>query len=82
MTCKIKQKNVVGGVFKCGQKLYTWCFTSHNINRVKSLSIRKGALFFISAPHKIPVIDAHERYYLSVVNFNKSKFGLLCKATK
>ena len=40
-----------------------------------------GALFFISAPRRILVIDAHERYYLSVVNFNKSKFGLLCKAT-
>ena len=39
-------------------------------------------LFFISAPHKVLVIDAHERYYLSVVNFNKSKFGLLCKPTR
>ncbi len=38
--------------------------------------------FFINAPRRILVIDAHERYYLSVVNLNKSKFGLLCKATK
>ena len=45
LTCKIKQKNVAGGVFKCGQKLYTWLFTSHNIYR----SIRKGALFHFSS---------------------------------
>ena len=54
-----QSKNVVGGVLKCGQILYTWLFTSHNIYR----SIRKGALFFISAPYRILVIDAHERYY-------------------
>ena len=38
--------------------------------------------FFIKALRKVLVIDAHECYNLSVVNFNKSKFGLLCKATK
>ena len=34
-----QSKNVVGGVFKCGQKLYTWKFTSHNINRGRNMSI-------------------------------------------
>ena len=28
------------------------------------------------------VIDAHKRYYQSVVNLNKSMFGLLYNATK
>ena len=36
---------MVGGIFKCGQKLYTRRFTSHNINRGRNLSIRKGAFF-------------------------------------
>ena len=78
LTCKFNQKNVVGGVFKCGQILYTWLFTSHNIYR----SIRKGALFFISAPHKVPVIDAHSDYTNAVVFFYNSKYKSLCKATR
>ena len=40
-----QSKNVVGEVFKCGQKLYIRLFTSHNIYR----SIRKGALFHFSS---------------------------------
>ena len=40
-----QSKNVVGEVFKCGQILYTWHFTSHNIYR----SIRKGAFFHFSS---------------------------------
>ena len=40
-----QSKNVVGGVFKCGQILYTRRFTSHNIYR----SIRKGAFFHFSS---------------------------------
>ena len=74
-----QSKNVVGGVFKCGQKLYTRRFTSHNIYR----STRKGALFVFHQSAAQGPCDRRTRALLSsVVIVNKSVFGLLCKPTR
>ena len=37
--------------------------------------------FFISAPHKVLVIDAHSDYTNAVVFFYNSKYKSLCKPT-
>ena len=75
LTCKIKQKNVVGEVFKCGQKLYTWHFTSHNIYR----SIRKGALFHFSSVRRARSLwSTHTAIILTLLCFSTTQSANRC----